>query len=278
MIKLINILKEALLKETTLSSHYKERRIQRAEILDIILPKESYEGYNLNEIKPLIIAKLQEKLLKQLESLEKDNILASTNNNVGYVIFSPKLKFKSNIFPIKIKTSSTAANTDIEKSNIGNNYIVVIKDNTLITLLLVDNSDLKSFKKQMIDHDTIKGSINNKDYIILKNTNADYTIDLDELMGNAPAPQDTKIDEKDLPYKVKTDYRVGSKFTHKDFGTGTIVNTSSGTKGTANPKGMLDWIEVDFGKPYVFNKKLMTSRRINDIYTTIYFDKQLKVA
>jgi hypothetical protein len=276
MIKLVDVLKKTLIKEAILSSHYKERRIQRAEILDIILPKESYEEYNLNEIKPLIVAKLQEKLLKQLESLEKDNILASVNNNVGYVIFSPKLKFKSNIFPIKIKTSSTAANTDVEKSNIGDNYVVIIKNNTLITLLLVDNLNSNNFKKQMIDHDSIKGTINNKEYIILKNTNADYVIDLDELMGNTPIPQDTKIDERDLPYKVKTDYRVGSKFTHNNLGIGTITNTSSGTKGTANSKGMLDWIEIDFGKPYVSNGKLTTLRRINNIYTTVYFGKQLK--
>ena len=88
--------------------------------------------------------------------------------------------------------------------------------------------------------------------------------------------KEEKIKEEDLPYKVRTDYRTGANFEHKVYGTGKIVTTSSGNRGIADSRGMLDWVEVDFGKPYISGGKMLKTRKIPNIYSSIYFDKQLK--
>jgi hypothetical protein len=63
MIKLIDLLRDLLLNETQLSTHYSDRKTERTEILDIIIPSKAYEGYNLNDVKDKLIP-----LLKSLKS------------------------------------------------------------------------------------------------------------------------------------------------------------------------------------------------------------------
>jgi len=272
------LIKECLeqLEETILSTHYQTRKEQRGIILDINLPKESYSGYDLEVIKPIILNVIQVKLINQLRKLENKDINSSFNNNVAYLIFSPKIKNKSKIFHITLNTISTTSNSDIEKKNKGDAYVAVIKSNVLITLLINDSKNVEELKNQLMNHDIRNDKTNNKEYIVLKDPDYEFIIDIDELMGNKPEQADEKTNENDIPYKIRTDYRAGAKFEHKQLGTGIIVNTSSGSKGTANSKGIVDWIEVDFGKPYLYKGKLIKTRKFDNIYTTIYFGKQLK--
>ena len=68
------------------------------------------------------------------------------------------------------------------------------------------------------------------------------------------------------------------KIMRRDFeiGKGKIVNTSNGAAGKGDANGKLDWVEVDFGKPFLSGGKLQTVRRIPNIYTKTYFDYPLE--
>jgi hypothetical protein len=277
MVKLINILKEIFLKETILSKHYRERKEQRGIIDDIEIPKESYEGYELEKVKTLMIPILQIKLNEQLNKLEKSDIESSKTNNIGYIIFNPIIRNKNKTYKIKIKNNYIDPKNDIDKQNEGDMYVVIIKDNSLITLLLYNLDNMADLKKKLIDHDRRTNKENNKEYIILKNREANFEIDIDELFGIRKEPiKPEKIDEKSLPYITRTDYRAGANFIHKTYGTGKIISTSSGNRGIPNSRGIVEWIEVDFGKPYILDKKIMKTRKFYNVYSTIYFNKQLK--
>jgi len=260
------------LNEAQISTHYSERKAARTEILDIIIPSKAYEGYNLNDVKDKLIPLLKSKLLSQLDILENKDISASITFNIGYQVFFPRLENQGKLYPIQMVTKATAGGSPIEKENKGIIYGIIVKDNTLVTLIILNDISSSFFKEKMIEHDKRTDKINNKETKIYKDPNCDFTINIDELFGKkVEKPKEKKTEEADLPYKIKTDYRTNSVFTHKEYGKGLIINTSEGSSG-ANTRGIINWIDVRFkpqGKP-AFTK------RFDKVISNIYYGKQLK--
>ena len=56
----------------------------------------------------------------------------------------------------------------------------------------------------------------------------------------------------------------------------TIATTSNGSSGKGDTNGRLDWVDVDFKKPFLKGGVLTTIRRIAPVYTKIYFDTYKK--
>ena len=109
-----------------------------------------------------------------------------------------------------------------------------------------------------------------KEFKVLSPPSHVYEIDLDELMGKEKEKKGpTLIDPSTLPYKLRTDYRVGanSKFEHKDYGTGVIVATSAGSGGKGDSRGIVDWIDVKYPKEFLKGGKFTDIRRFEKIYT-----------
>jgi hypothetical protein len=262
------------LNEAEISTHYTDRKAERTEILDIIIPFKAYEGYNLNDVKDKLIPLLKSKLLSQLEALENKDISASITFNIGYQVFFPRLENKGELYPIQIITKATAGGSPIEKENKGIIYGVIVKNNTLVTIIILNDISSSFFKTKMIEHDKRIDRINNKETKIYKDPNCDFTINIDELFGKkVEKPKEKKTEEENLPYKVKTDYRLKSNFTHKDYGTGTVIKTSEGG-GKPNSMGKVDWIDVRFNNPP--GGRPAFTERFNRLVTKVYYDQQLK--
>lgn len=277
MIKLLDILKKILVSEARLTGHYIERKAQRGKILDIILPFSAYERHDKDETVNKLLPLIQSELYKRLEVLENSDISISDTYNVGYVVFSPFIKNRDQVYPIMMKISSTVGKSSVEKIYIGKTYVVSVKGNSLITLLLLDDDKNSAIIEKMREHDKQNKSLNNKEYTVVRNNLNKFIIDIDTLFGKEvekiEKPQEEKIDISTLPYTVKTSYRPGSSFEHKNYGSGKIVSAaSSGTRsGDPDARGMIDWIEVDFGKPYLSGGKFYKTRKLNNIYSTLYF-------
>jgi hypothetical protein len=77
-----------------------------------------------------------------------------------------------------------------------------------------------------------------------------------------------KVNQNDLPYTIKADYRTGSKFKHNIYGEGIVVNTSNGKSGKGDLNGKLDWVEVKFDKGYVSKGKYYDTRKITNVFTS----------
>ena len=144
--------------------------------------------------------------------------------------------------------------------------MALITNDRILTLLLSEPKSNADIEKQIYDH-LVREKLPIKPAVILSFDDLEYTISLDE-----PAEKSTEtIDTETLPYKVKAAYRPGSNFIHDTYGTGTVVAAaSSGTRsGEPDSRGMVDWIEVDFGKPYVSGGQLKNTRRFEKVYTSI---------
>jgi len=97
---------------------------------------------------------------------------------------------------------------------------------------------------------------------ILTLADYEYIIPLDK-----PVLQNITFTPNELPYKIKTIYRPGTNFTHNKFGTGTITAASS--YGNPDSRGMVDWIEVKYDRPYLVGGQLKDTRRFEKLYTSI---------
>jgi hypothetical protein len=257
MIKLIDIL-----SELNLSDHYIERKKGRVTNIDrVVVSKEALGKFTLNQIQKPLIKKIQDIVFDRLKKLEPKDIPLSQNFNIVNKIFIPVLKSNGKKYPITI----------ISKEGTGNFYYIVIHNNKLITIILSSSDDIY---KDAIKH--LERKDKDIPVKVLEYENALVQIDLDELMGEKKETEEKEIRKEDLPYKVRTDYRIGANLEHETYGTGKIVATSSGNRGTADSRGMLDWVEVDFGKPYLSGGKFLKSRKIPNIYSNIYFDNLLR--
>jgi hypothetical protein len=247
-------IKKSILSELAQSKHWMERVIERGEILDIInFPKD----YPLS--KQEVINIIQTELIKRFNKLENTEIInLSTNNYIAYKILKPILKFNGKSIPLQLKVKYKKNN--IEKETTGISYIGLIYKNNLITLLLKneddDNNIIHDVEKHLsrLDKNISIKILSFSDYNFFISHNNDNEIKL--------------IDPKDLKYILRTDYRKGAKFNHEEYGEVEIINTSSGVKGTGDSNGKLDWIEFKV-KPYLKNGKLLTTRRIENIYTKV---------
>jgi hypothetical protein len=256
MIKLID-----LLLELGLTDHYKDRKTDRiTNIKKVVVPKEALGEFTLDQIQEPLIKAIQNIAFTKLKALESQDVPLSQRYNVAYKFLIPVLESNNKQYPITI----------VSDVGVGKFYYVIIYKDSLITLVLSSSDDLYKDSTKHLERKSIDVPVK-----VLEPEGATYPINLDELMGVEKAKEE-KIKEEDLPYKVRTDYRIGANFEHKTYGTGKIVATSSGNRGTADSRGMLDWVEVDFGKPYVSGGKVLKTRKIPNIYSSIYFDKQLK--
>jgi hypothetical protein len=268
---LVKILRE-LISELNLTSHYIKRKKERGTILNISLSKDAYEGYQFSEIKDALIPKISKEYNDRLSRLESTSNIASSNQQaIGYKIIKPFLINNNTKYPITLIVESTK--NDKLVKNEGNTPVAIIIDNTLITLLVLNNPTDAEIEKQIKDHITKKvtNTNTNLNYKVLQFNDLEYKIDLNTLMGNVAAKK--TITPEDLPYTLKTSYRPKTQFTHKTYGTGIVVAAASaGTRsGEPDSRGIVDWVEVDFGKPYVSGGKLQTTRRIPNVYTTLAF-------
>lgn len=256
MIKLIDIL-----KELDLSGHYKDRKKERVDnILDLYVSKNALGDFTLNQVKEPLIKHIQEVLNRKLFSLESQDIPLSKNYRIGYKFFVPVIEVENKKYPITLTTSE----------GIGTYYYVIIKENTLVTLII---SSAEDFEKEVKEHSARE--YEGEPIKILELPGSIYSIDLNKIMG-VKAPKKEKPSQEQVPYIVRTDYRKGADFEHEKFGKGKIVNTSTGTGGKGDANGKLDWVDVDFGKPFVSGGKLQTVRRIPNVYTKTYFDYPLE--
>lgn len=262
MIKLIDIL-----KELSLSKHYKERKVDRVKnISDVYVSKDALGNFTLSQVKEPLIKHIQEVLGKKLHALEHQDMPLSEGYRIGYKFFIPVIETGNKQYPITLTTSEGT----------GNYYYVIVKDNTLVTLII---SDAKDFEAEVKEHS--KREYEGEPVKILEFPGAIYSVNLNKVMG-VEGPKKEKPSQESVPYTVRADYRAGANFIHKDYGTGTIVNTSTGTGGKGDANGKLEWVDVDFGKDYLTTNALTKKRevtkirRIHNVYTKTYFDYPLE--
>jgi hypothetical protein len=241
----------------TYQNHWQDRVKERGTILDITnFPKD----YPMS--KQEVSQQIQDELnLRSNRLLKLKEFPLSIPNDVGYKLMKPILIHENNRIPLKLKVEYT---TKIgKKINIGTSYIAVISDNILRTLLLLNEDDDATIESNMANHQ----ERNKTKKPIRTSTAPDYEFII------TPKTEITKtlIDPKSLPYRIKTSYRVGSDFVHNDYGTGRVVTAASaGTRsGEPDSRGMVEWVEVDFGRPYVTGGVLKKTRIIKNVYTSL---------
>lgn len=241
------------LNELTLSTHWGERKAERGSIIDIV----NYDG-DFPLSKEDIIKSVGDELSKRISQLEKiSDIPVSSNSTVAYKLIKPFIEMGGKLVPLQLKTMYSKG--DQEKINVGTTYVAIINKNELVTLLLVSGGDDDIITRAKA-HGERKGQ--DRPVKLLLATNADYVV-------NPTKTTVELINPSTLPYKLRTDYRKDAEFEHDVYGKGKIITTSNGTRGIGDNIGKLDWVEVDFGKPYVSGGKFMTTRKIKNIYTSI---------
>ena len=249
------------ISELETTKHWNQRLGERGNILDILnFPTDSPIS------KEQIISTIEEELqfrCKKLENLK--NLPLSLTSHIGYKILKPVLKYGNKTIQLQLKVKYLGKK-GIEKESIGNTYVAVVKGNELVTLLLSPTDSTLDIETAMKAHsernDTSKKS--KLPIKILNPTNLEFVI------SETPTTTQSNIDSGELPYKLRTDYRKGADFEHKQYGTGKIVDSSAGSGGKGDSRGHLDWVDVDFGKPgYVSGGVFKTVRRIPNIYTLV---------
>ena len=261
------------LQELTQDEHYNTRKKERGEdILSITNLNQKMLGdkYTVKEIAPIIIDKIKAELQKRLSYFEKmNNFSASFKEIIGYKILKPILKINDNEYELSLKTQYSKGKDKqgepIMKDNIGTTYILTISNDKLLTLLLYPTMGDSSIEDSLESHEKRKEK--SKEVRLLTLGDFEYIIDLDEPVEKP----DKKINLDDLDYKVKASYRKGSTFAHNKYGVGEVVDAASaGTRaGEPDSRGIVDWVKVDFGKPYLASGKLETARTIKNVYTTL---------
>jgi hypothetical protein len=252
------------LNELINTNHYDERKQERGDVIDIINITKKMLGdkYQTEDIKPEIISNIEGELNKRLSYLEALNsIPISFTKIVAYKVLKPILSVNGNKHELLLKT--TYSSDGMSKSNEGTFYLTVVINNKLITLLLLESKSDSDIEFQLLKH-LERENLPIKPVVILGFNDFEYVISLDK-----PSSETKLIDPSTLPYSIRTDYRKGANFEHDDYGKGVIVNTSTGAGGKGDSQGKLDWVEVDFGKPYVSKGDLKKTRIIPNIYTSV---------
>lgn len=267
---------ELLINEAAKNTiHFDKRLQERGKILDITnLNQIPLKDYDIEEVKNRLKTIIQQKLNDQADKLLKKDIPQYSVGSNAIRMLKPVLIVNNKSYDLRLYAISTKIDKstgDIrEVKNYGNLYVAVINNNALTTLILMDDADdtdlyfqIKHHIKRKKDEDDVNIDIYNQSDLL-------FEIDLDELMtGNKIKQEIDLIDIDTLPYKVRTDYRKDSKFEHKTLGTGIVVNTSSGAGGKGDSRGMIDWVDVKYPKPFLKNGKFTDIRRFEKIYTLV---------
>ena len=246
------------LNELETVPHWDSRVRERGNILDILnFPKD----YPLS--KQEVIQQIEDELIKRATRLENlKELPASIPYQIGYKLFKPLLNYNGRNIPLNLKVEYTTKGE--KKIGIGTSFIALIEDNTLITLLLLSEDDTSSIELSMENH---RKREKKKPKPVKVVTPGNY----ESLIAPPQQDVDTKLDPTTLPYKLKTSYRPGTNFIHDNYGTGTVVAAASaGTRsGEPDSRGVVEWVEVDFGRPYVSGGQLKKTRRFEKVYTSI---------
>ena len=257
-----------LLWEAIKTTHYLERKQQRGIIESIKLPNHVYGTESEKEINTRLTPVLQRELDKRLAKIEDSVIGRSQNVNLGLKAFAPMLVHRGKKYPIVMDSGNGK----------GISYLMLISNDKIYTIYPTFKSTLEEIKATVEDF-----LRRERPEDLQKRPPAayipSYSVFLVDLEGNEVTekedkPETQKASEESLNYKLRTDYRVGAAFEHDQYGIGKVVAASSG--GKAGTNGIVDWIEVDFGKPYLKGGKLQTTRRFENILTSAYFGKTLK--
>ena len=273
-VKLTEELTDYLVEIFDPKGHFQQRINERGNVLDILnLNEIPLKDYNAAEVKEKLKSDISNEIKNRATKiLEKESIPSSNLYEVGIKVLKPILISNGKEYSLKLFAKSITIAKDgseIEKDNIGTLYFATIYDNKATTLLLLNKEDDSELYFQIKKHAEGKPGREDKEAKILTPPNYIYRIDLDELMGNKVNQQElTLIDPVTLPYELRTDYRTKEKFEHKKFGTGTIVNTSSGTGGKGDSRGIVSWVDVQY-KPYASGGVLKNIRRFENIYTKV---------
>jgi hypothetical protein len=246
------------LEELKTKPHWNQRVKERGTILDIInFPKD----YPLS--KQEVTKQIEDELIRRAINLEKlKEVPLSLPYKVGYKLFKPLLNYNGKNIPLNLKVEYTVKGA--KKIGIGNSFVAIINDDTLITLLLLPSDDNPTIELSMEKHEGREYE-KPKPIKIISSSNYEFII--------APKPESSQLIKiTDLPYKVKTSYRPGTTFIHDKYGTGIIVAAaSSGTRsGEPDSRGMVDWVEVKYKQPYVSGGQLKNTRKFEKIYTSIF--------
>jgi hypothetical protein len=252
------------LNELINTDHYNDRKKERGDVTDIVNLNKRMLGdnYQVEDIKPELISDIEGELNKRLSYLEALNsIPVSFTKIVAYKVLKPVLSVNNVKHELLLKT--TYDSSGVSKSNEGTFYLTVVINNKLVTLLLLESKSDSDIELQLLKH-LEREKLPEKPVVILGFDNFEYVISLDK-----SSPKKELIDPATLPYSLKTDYRKGSNFEHNEYGKGTVVTTSAGSGGKGDSQGRLDWIEVDFGKPYLSKGEFKKTRIIPKVYTSI---------
>lgn len=244
------------LTELNAPDHWKQRVKERSNILDIENFPKDYPISKEDTIQ-LIQKELSDRA-SRLENL-KDFPLSLTHQ-IGYKLLQPAIHHNGKTIPLNLKVKYISK--EVEKTSIGNSYLAIVENNTLVTFILLPDDDSFTIESSMKSHQE-RNQKKQKPIKILNPTNYQFII------PTTKAPDKHVISPEELPYTLRTDYRVGANLEHDQYGTGKIVGTSAGSSGRGDSRGVLDWVDVDFGKTYVSGGVAKTVRRIPNIYTLI---------
>jgi hypothetical protein len=274
--KIIEEITDDSISELMGSDHFQLRVSERGNVLDVLnLNDVPLKNYKFTEVKEKLKTNISDELKERAEKILGKDIPSSTTYDVGIKILKPILVVDGEEHPLKLYAKSTKQVKNEkdevigirEIDNIGTLYFAVVADNTVTTLLLLNKEDDNDLYFQIKDHINRKKG-GDKEAKILTPPNHVYKIDLDELMGKEKEKQSVElIDPQTLPYKIRTDYRVGANFDHEKFKTGKIVATSAGSGGKGDSRGMVDWIDVKYPELFLRGGKLTDTRRFERILT-----------
>lgn len=259
------------LNELTLTTHYSERKIERSVITDIPnLSQQMIGDKDFQETKAKLANDIEQELLKRLSYVEGiKNIPLSFKEIVVYKVLKPILSYNGEKYDLKTTTESSKKDETVSSTNLY--YVVIVKNDKLITFMGA-NGDDSDLEQQVSKHE-YKADEPALPIKILTLGDFEYVISLDE-----KSMEKSLIDPDSLPYKLRTDYRKGADFEHKEYGKGTIVTTSAGNSGKGDSRGMVEWVEVDFKKPYVAGGQLKKTRLIKNVYTLLSPDLGARAA
>jgi hypothetical protein len=261
------------LLEVLQTTHYKERKEDRSQIVDIQLDSKALVPYSREEVVPNLKRLIEERLIKILKAFENSTAKQGSSIVKSLPILTPYLRNNGKNYPVNMTTKTR----DKYKENIGNTYVLVKIGDSLVTVMLVPrDADLlaqtKEHLKRKVAEDKADPKVLTYPIDIGRTLNSDYIIDIKEAANDVEVGlKKAEVSQEALPYKVRTDYRKGASFTHDTYGVGIVDTTSSGTKGDPGVRGKLDWVDVDFKKPYLKAGKLTSIRRIDNVYTLPYF-------
>lgn len=281
-------------KEAKQSDHYQDRKRERGDILEILIPQSFYKGYDKKEVDKKLKKAVEDRLLLSLQSLEQIERSVGDLYHVVFWVLFPQVKRGEKILPLNLKVEETSKDGK-KKISIGSAYSVALIGNTLTTFVLHKN------RKENIIASHIQNQIRNGSGFVQKNIEtvkdhikertlpkAEFIIDIDELMkGKEVKKQKANIKKKDLPYKVRGDYRADG---HAMFivtrsgvwseegkelkpGKYLIIDTASGKRGQPDARGLMPWIKVKLpaNQEYLKGGKLLNTVTLKNIYTDAYW-------